>query len=264
MAKVTVLIPSYNPGRYLKTAVKSVLNQTYTNWQMVIIDDASTDNSIHFIKKELNDPRIKVFRNRKNLGQAKSLNVGLSYINTPYIIQLDADDTFEKNTLEKMVPVMDRLPNNVAVLSGNIRTVFENKTGNIVKTKIRRGRFFKNKYDFLLANTSVWPRFYRTSALKRVGGWPTNGPYEGRYIEDLRILFRLIEKYRFYWIDEVLYNHRRHLTNQTKERSPMVNTLEWLINDTLKRWGNQYKPQFRKREDGYIKVYKLFPNKKKY
>lgn len=260
---ITILIPSYNAGNFLKEAVGSVLKQTFNNWKLIIIDDASNDSSLEMITHELEDKRIEVIKNDVNIGQAKSLNIGLSKVDTPYILQLDADDWLEEDALEKMITKMDELSEDIAVLSGNIRVIKKNQDGITVLEKIRKGRFFKNKYDFLLSNTSVWPRLYRTSALRNVGGWPTDGPFEGRYIEDLRILFRLIEEYRFNWIDEVLYNHRRHETNQTKEVAPMMRTLKWLIQSTLKRWGGNYKPVFTKTKSGHIKVSRLIPLNKK-
>jgi len=194
---VTVVIPSYNAGRYLKEAVESVFAQTYKNWEMIIVDDASFDASIASIRKYLSDPRIKLIRNQKNIGQTKSLNVALKYVKTLFMVQLDSDDWFLSNTLQTLVEAVDKVSPNVALISGNIKLSWINKDGKQAKTLIRRGGQYRDKYQFMLSNRSCWPRFYRTSALRSVGGWPTGGPYEGRYIEDLRILFRLIPRYRF-------------------------------------------------------------------
>lgn len=277
-SKVTVLIPFYNPGEYIFEALDSVFAQTFKNWKIILIDDASTDNTVSMIQGYLNDPRIKLVRHSQNMGQSKSMNTGLELVETPFLVQLDADDWFCPHTLEVLMGEAEKQPDDVGVFSGNINVVFDNVERRPIQKKsrkkrsykerdaqekqdqveVRKGRFFKDRYDFLMANTSVWPRFYRTSALKSIEGWPTDDPYDGRYAEDSRVLLRLIEHYRFHWIDEVLLNHRRHSQNQTNMIDMYNNILEWLIHDTLKRWGDKYEPIF-KYSDGWLKITELKP-----
>ena len=229
---------------------------------MIIIDDGSTDNSIKSIRQYLRDPRIKLIRNQTNIGQTKSLNVALKYVITPFMVQLDSDDWFLPNTLQTLVAATDKISPNVALISGNIKLIWLGKNGKPTKTLIRRGRKYRNKYEFMLANRSCWPRFYRTSALRSVGGWPTGGPYEGRYIEDLRILFQLIPRYRFKWIDKTLYLHRRHKRSMTHNTEEMKKTLYWLIGRTLKDWGDQYRPIYRLLPNGYPQLKSLISKRK--
>ena len=253
-SKVTVLIPFYNPGRYLVDAIESVFSQTYKNWKLILINDASTDDSLSLIKKYLSDDRVKIVHHKRNLGQSSSLNTGLNLVDTPFLIQLDADDWFYKDTLKVLVEEAKKLPEEVGLISGNINFVFEDSTGNQIKQKIKKGRVFDDKYEFLLANRSVWPRFYRTSALKEVGGWPIDGPYNGRYVEDLRVLLYLIERYRFHWIDKPMLNHRRHENNQTNNMELLGEVVEWAIKDTLQRWGNEFEPIITTDEEGWTIV----------
>ena len=253
-SKVTVLIPFYNPGRYLVDAIESVFSQTYKNWKLILINDASTDHSLSLIKKYLSDDRVKIVHHERNLGQSSSLNTGLNLVDTPFLIQLDADDWFYKDTLKVLVKEAKKLPEDVGLISGNINFVFEDRAGNQIKQKIKKGRVFDDKYEFLLANRSVWPRFYRTSALKEVGGWPIDGPYNGRYVEDLRVLLYLIERYRFHWIDKPMLNHRRHENNQTNKMELLGEVVEWAIKDTLQRWGNEFEPMITTDEEGWTIV----------
>ncbi|WP_273834667.1 glycosyltransferase family 2 protein [Guptibacillus sedimenti] len=258
MSDVTVVIPFYNPGLYLIDAVKSVFNQTYEDWKMILVDDCSTDNSILGVKSYLDDPRITLIKNKENLGQSNSLNIGLSAVETPFMIQLDGDDWLCESALELLMKEASSLPDDVAVISGNIRIFNEN---NAQKQIIKKGRLFKNRYDFLLSNLSVWPRFYRTSALNYVGGWPTDDPFDGRFNEDKRILLRLIEHFRFHWIDNVLYVHRIHNTNQTKDLLSYETITKWTVRNALKRWGDQYEPVFIK-SGGWVILKKLIPKQK--
>ncbi|MBT2719668.1 glycosyltransferase family 2 protein [Bacillus sp. ISL-46] len=280
-SEVTVLIPFYNPGAYIREALASVFAQTYQDWQLILIDDASTDHTAEMIVDYLKDPRVKMVSHLVNQGQSKSLNTGLKLVETPFVIQLDADDWFFPYTLEVLMKETLTVPDTTAVISGNINLVFEdtivdahlirsfNKQilkrqekrqrhrGVPGKTKVKKGRSFQDRYDFLLANRSVWPRFYRTSALKSIGGWPVDDPYEGRYAEDIRVLFRLIEEYHFHWVDELLLNHRRHSKNQTNQMEIYRKITEWTVRDALLRWGDEYEPIFNTVEDGWIAVSEL-------
>ncbi|MFD0710676.1 glycosyltransferase family 2 protein [Paenibacillus sp. GCM10027626] len=260
-SQVTVLIPFYNAGRYLKEAIESVFMQTYTNWELILIDDYSTDQYWPVIKRYLDDNRVTLLRHTTNMGQSKSLNTGLKYVKTPFVIQLDADDLFYPYTLEVMVKEALLQPKNIGALSGNAFIFNQNKAGEIVRTEIRKGRSYDEKYDFLLTNRTLMPRFYRTSALQKINGWPTDDPYGGRYREDMRILYRLIEHYDFHWIDELLYQHRRHQTNHTRQVKKYSELVEWSVRDALKRWGDHYSPVFITISDGWKRVSHLEPKK---
>lgn len=105
--KVSVIMPSYNKALYIGRSIDSVLNQTYTDWELVIVDDASTDNSMEVIAG-YEDSRIKVLCNEKNMGIAAARNKAVSLAEGEYIAVLDADDispdyrfAYEVDFLEK-------------------------------------------------------------------------------------------------------------------------------------------------------------------
>ncbi|MDG0793845.1 glycosyltransferase [Cohnella ginsengisoli] len=253
-AEVTVLIPTYNSGSFLQEALNSVYSQTYANWKLIIVDDASTDTSISQLRPLLSDNRVTYIRNGQNLGQSKSMNLGLAVTTTPYVIQLDADDLLFPYTLEVLVAEARKQPEHVGLISGNINSVSFDANGNFYFNILTKNRSFQDKYDFLLSNMSQWPRFYRTSTLKAIGGWPTDDPFEGRYMEDKRVLMRLIEVAHFHWIDVPLYIHRRHERNQTNLVDIYRQITEWNIRDALKRWGDEFDPVFTVDQNGWIKI----------
>lgn len=91
--KISILMPSYNYASYIREAIESVIKQTYTNWELIIIDDASTDSSLGIIKEYLRkDPRIKLVINEKNLGLAKTLKKGISFAEGNWLLFWSADD----------------------------------------------------------------------------------------------------------------------------------------------------------------------------
>ena len=97
--KVSVLMSVYNGERYLREAVESILNQTFTDFEFIIIDDGSTDSS-RAILASFDDPRIVLLQNETNIGLTRSLNEGLSLARGKYIARQDADDASLLERLE--------------------------------------------------------------------------------------------------------------------------------------------------------------------
>ena len=102
--KVNIIIPVYNSEKYLKRCFDSLVNQTYQNWEAIVVDDASTDNSCQkVIELTENDPRFKFTRLEKNCGVSKVRNLALSMITGKYTAFLDSDDYWEQDMLEVLV-----------------------------------------------------------------------------------------------------------------------------------------------------------------
>lgn len=103
---VSIIMPSYNTGRFIKETIESVLSQTYTNWELLIVDDCSTDNTDDVIKEYLTDFRIHYLKNAKNSGAAVSRNKALQEAKGKWIAFLDSDDLWTPNKLEKQISFM--------------------------------------------------------------------------------------------------------------------------------------------------------------
>lgn len=103
---VSVIMPSYNTEKFVEMSINSVITQTYKNWELIIIDDYSTDNTDNVIYPLLNDNRIKYFKNSKNLGAAISRNLGLREAKGKWIAFLDSDDLWLPDKLEKQIQFM--------------------------------------------------------------------------------------------------------------------------------------------------------------
>ena len=101
---------SQKSSAYLKQAVESILNQTYKNFEFIIVDDASTDNSWQYLKS-LKDKRIKLLKNSKNLGLAKSLNRAIGVASGHYIARMDADDISLPTRFQEQLKFLKRNPN---------------------------------------------------------------------------------------------------------------------------------------------------------
>ena len=109
MKRLTVLMPVYNVAPYVADAIESVLSQTYSDFELLVLDDCSTDNTVDIVNS-FKDSRIRLVRNEVNLGLAENLNKGIELANTEFIARMDGDDIACPLWLEKGVATLDRRP----------------------------------------------------------------------------------------------------------------------------------------------------------
>ena len=107
---VSIVMVNYNQERFIKEAIDSVIAQTYQNWELIIVDDGSTDQSVDIIKN-YDDDRIKPIYLEENSHICIATNVGFSHVTGEYIARLDSDDVWEKEKLYKQVTLLEEKPN---------------------------------------------------------------------------------------------------------------------------------------------------------
>ena len=148
--KVSIITPVYNSEKYINETIKNVINQTYTNWEMLLVDDCSTDKSAEIIKEYCTkDSRIKYFKLKENSGAAVARNFALENSTGRFIAYLDADDLWKKDKLEKQMNFM--LDKNYAFTCTSYEKIDENgKTKNKI-VKIPN----KVNYNLFLRNTII-------------------------------------------------------------------------------------------------------------
>jgi len=112
--KVTVFIPVYNREQYVGEAIESILAQTFSDFEILLVDDGSTDASVEKIRS-FSDPRIRLVSNEKNLGIPKTRNKGIELARGQYMAMLDSDDRAYPNRLEKQVAFLDNHPEHAQV-----------------------------------------------------------------------------------------------------------------------------------------------------
>lgn len=104
---VSIIMPSYNTAKYIKESIESVISQTYVNWELIIVDDCSTDNTDDVVKQFLSDTRIKYLKNETNSGAAVSRNRAIKEAQGRWIAFLDSDDLWSPEKLEKQIAFME-------------------------------------------------------------------------------------------------------------------------------------------------------------
>tara|TARA_Y100000590_G_scaffold442144_1_gene569853 strand:- start:583 stop:1368 length:786 start_codon:yes stop_codon:yes gene_type:complete len=148
---VDVILPNYNKSEYLKEAINSVINQTYKNWILYIIDDHSSDNSKIIIDEFSNSKNVKIIKLNKNKGPSFCRNFAMRISKSKYISFIDSDDAWLPKKLEKQIFFMEK--NNLTFTYTDYTSFMENQIGKIVKKKTSIKNHFK--YKTFIKNSSI-------------------------------------------------------------------------------------------------------------
>ncbi|MBN8216027.1 MAG: glycosyltransferase [Spirochaetes bacterium] len=208
MARVTVLMPVYNGGPYLRAAIQSIVDQTYTDWTLRVLDDASTDGSAA-IARSFTDPRIQVLVNAPNRGLAGNLNQGLDLCQTEYLARMDQDDLSHPRRLEAQVAHLDAHPE-VALLGTGLRTI-----GSIRNRTVRlpdRDGYLKSQLFFHCA--LAHPTLMFRMAAFRAHGLRYDAAFEK--CEDYDLWTRAAPLLGIGSLEDVLFTYRIHQTNMSR------------------------------------------------
>ena len=147
---VSIVTPVYNAEKFIKETIDSVISQTYKNWEMILVDDCSSDSSAEIIDEYVkSDSRIKYMKNAENSGAAVSRNTGIEAANGQYIAFVDSDDVWESEKLEKQLEFMKE--NRYGFTFTSYRYVMEDGS---VTDKTARA-IEKINYNGLLKNTVI-------------------------------------------------------------------------------------------------------------
>ncbi|MGG3468165.1 glycosyltransferase family 2 protein [Neobacillus pocheonensis] len=149
-AVVSIITPSYNSAKFITETIRSVKEQTFTNWEMIIVDDCSLDNTVNIVKKAMMDDfRIKLIELKKNSGPAIARNRAIAYAKGNYLAFLDSDDLWLPRKLERQLMFMEK--NNFAFTYSDYRIMSEEgeRTDVVLRVPV------KMDYKSLLKNTMI-------------------------------------------------------------------------------------------------------------
>ena len=204
MADLSVLMTVYNGMPYLPLAIESILNQTCSDFDFVIVDDCSSDNSREIVL-EYDDLCIRLIRNEKNMGQTRSLNHGLSKIDTALVARMDADDISHESRLEKQIQYLKEHPD-VAAVGTNLRTIDPegNKIGDFAFPEKDITLRWMQLFDCPVSCGAVI--FKKSIIWDRLGGFDPSI----RYAQDWELWSRVFPEYRLANVQEYLLDVREH------------------------------------------------------
>ncbi|MFD1003272.1 glycosyltransferase family 2 protein [Ohtaekwangia kribbensis] len=195
--KLTVLMPVYNAASYLHEAIDSILQQTFRDFEFLIIDDGSTDQSIAIVQS-YKDPRIRFVRNETNVGIAATLNRGIELASCELIARMDADDISYPDRLQKQYDYMMH-DSACALLSTWCRVV--TAAGKHVRLERYTSRFFYYNLTF-----ECW--IYHPTVMFRKAAVKEVGMYSMPYSEDYDLFWKLAQKFRIANLGEILLDYR--------------------------------------------------------
>lgn len=211
---ISVLIPIYNGEKYLSESITSIIKQDYQNFELILVDDKSTDNSLVIAKQhQKEDSRVKVLCNEKNLGLPATLNKAIEASLGRYIVRLDQDDIAEPQRLEFQIKALEANPD-IDVLFTNY---FRVSDSGIIISSQHFGKentlidYIFEKHGCLLHSTMM----AKKDVLMQVGGYRT----EAYPADDLDLILRLVDNsYNIKLYNRALVKYRMHQAANTIQR----------------------------------------------
>lgn len=209
--KVSIVLPVYNGAEYLAESIESVIDQTYANWELIIVNDCSTDDSFAIASGyAAKDARIKVFTNPQNLKLPKTLNVGFEHASGVYYTWTSDDNKYKPNALRVMVDNLEKNPEAVMVYANY--TIIDSN-GNSIELAD------KPEPKYMFTGNVVGACFlYTAEAAKKVGEYDA----DLFLAEDYDFWIRLYKVGRILHIEDDLYYYRVHDKSLTETRKMLV------------------------------------------
>ena len=196
---ISIILPVYNGEQYITAAIKSVLEQSYPNFKLIVIDDGSTDNTLDIIRS-FSDERICCVQNQRNLGLIKSLNKGLELADGKYIARMDADDIMHKDRLMLQYQFMEA-HKEIDICGGFITMFDKSKKFGLVTHGCSNSRI---RAELLFNSPIFHPTYFcKTEILKK---FRYNEHY--KYCEDYELLSRLLKNHLAHNISSSILYYR--------------------------------------------------------
>ena len=219
MKKVSVIVPVYNASKYLCRCISSILNQTFTDFELILINDGSTDNSLEILRKyEVQDSRIVVI-DKVNEGVSATRNLGIESAQGEYIMFCDSDDYAEPNWIQTLYETIDKNPDSsvlCAYSSLNIQKKSENKV-TLTDVKTTTHIDISEYYYIYINNLSsfLWNKIYRHDVIKQNHIVFRTNLLEGEdllfnidYLKHIKD-FVFIPESLYHWVDNNVYTLSR-------------------------------------------------------
>lgn len=235
--KVSVIIPVYNREKYVGEAISSILAQSFANFELLLIDDGSTDNSVE-IMRSYTDPRVRLVRHEQNLGIPKTRNKGLQLARGDYIAILDSDDIAVSDRLAKQVAFLDRYKDYALV--GSWASVIDEE-GRLLKKGKRRFVSSGEVKSHLLFR--CW--LHHSSVMARTAILQTYG-YREQYVvcSDFDLFVRLAREHKLGHLPEPLVRHRTHAGSITHKQIQLTKDKDLeIVSAQLHELGAQFTPE---------------------
>lgn len=232
---VTIYIPCRNYGRYLATAIESVVNQLYKNWEMIVVDEASDDNTavISNYFKQMYPERIKIVRNDSPFGLQRVANTVMGMANGKYLIRLDADDWLDEGALLLMVAKLES-DSNYGLVYGNY--YYTDEAGHVLGVERRPKLGEENASGHLPPHGAC--TMVSTRALKTVGGYSE----EVNAQDGWELWFKLLNRVKSVQLDVPVFYYRQHQQSLSRNSDRMLNARTEILRKVRESLNGSYRP----------------------
>lgn len=214
---ITIMLSVFNMGRTVEWAIRSVLAQTYLNWELLIGNDASTDNTAELINEYAMDSRVRIFHSNTNKGKAVMMNHLLEHANGKYVLELDGDDWLPTFALDALGKVMTLNPDS-GLATGACGIWRRSNNGDLY---YRSTDYFDGNLESADHAHPPVPRMYDITALQFIGGWPVLPGLYGRIFEDIAVCKKLLKHYSYVQTDETVYHRVIHPRSISQQYLPL-------------------------------------------
>lgn len=210
---ISVVLPTYNGSKYIKQSIESIINQTYKEWELIVIDDCSTDDTNKIVQEyTLKDNRIKLYKNETNKRLPASLNTGFAKTSGEYLTWTSDDNIYKENAFEKMIEYF-QLNSDVGFVFSNMTIIDEN--GNIKQ----KNSYIPSSMEEIKYKNIVGASFmYKREVYKTIGDYDTSK----FLIEDYDYWLRISRKFKIGFINDSLYFYRTHSGSLTESKNSQM------------------------------------------
>lgn len=229
MPKVSILTPAYNSAKYLPETIESVLAQTFQDFEMIIVDDGSTDNTKEVVEAYVKNYPGKIrYIYQQNAGPAAARNTAIKNSTGEYLALLDSDDLWFPNRLEEGVKILDTHPEVGLVHSRTKRVIGDIEMGGSVRqTKYLSGMIYTNLI-LRKAHISCLTALFRRKCIEDVGIFDEARECIG--VEDRELWLRISKKYPVYFIDKDLGIYRIIASGISRNQKRMLEGRQYNLN----------------------------------
>ncbi len=233
MKKITVYLPTYNYGRYIARAIDSVLHQTMDEWELIVIDDGSTDNTQEVLRAYRDVPKVRIVEQR-NRGLSVSNNIAIRLSNGRYIMRLDADDFLDENALLVMSHVLDTRPE-IGLVYPDYYVVDD--AGEMIEL-VRRKKI-DVEVDLLDLPAHGACTMIRRECLVELGGYDETITCQDGY----ELWLRFIESFKPANVNVPLFYYRQHEGSLTTDQRHILETRSRIKQNFVKNYRSQDAPR---------------------
>ena len=250
---VSVIIPVYNHEKFIAKTIQSILDQTYQNWEMLIVDDCSRDGSWSIIQEYAKkDSRIKAFRNDENRGLIPNWKFLIDNSKGDYVAFLEGDDVFSPENLKSKIKIFEQYPKlgmvycNFCAIGAEGNILIHDYYKKLGISTYRNQMIQPDEYLYSkLLPFSTYSQIMIRKNVIAISGYPRSFALEEKIFlpSDWDFNFLISTKNEIYYIDEILLQYRKHPHNNSADIFKVCNQLEIILNSYEKEYAGNEKMQ---------------------